>query len=463
VREQEAQRRELAHPAAVVVEDDETTRRALEEWLDSKGFSTRGAENLAAARDLIVQTMPDLILTDLQLPDGEGLELLPDAAEGEHKPEVVVITGHSSVETVVEALRRGALDYLSKPVDLQRLQAALEKVRRATDVKRLGVSIDEQLERQSGFGGFIGTSPAMRRVYEHILRVAPTETSVFIIGETGSGKEVAARTIHDLSPRRDGPFVAINCGAVPSELIESEMFGHEKGSFTGAVSRREGVFAQARGGTLFLDELAAMPGELQVKLLRVLEAREFQRVGGDELIKADVRLIVATLEEPERAVIEGRLREDLLYRLLVFPLFLPPLRQRAGDVRLLADHVLEEMNRREAEPKQLSEAALAKLERHSWPGNVRELRNVLMRAFILSDRTIGPNAINTIARRSATPVEEGIAVEIGTSIADAERALILATLEHCGGDKRRTAEVLGVSLKTLYNRLNEYANRDDAT
>jgi DNA-binding NtrC family response regulator len=340
------------------------------------------------------------------------------------------------------------------------------------------------------FGLLWGQTPAMRRVYEQIHRVAPTSVTVFITGESGTGKEVVAQTVHAFSHRQSGPFLAVNCGAISPNLMESEIFGHEKGSFTGADRQHLGFFERACGGTLFLDEITEMPPDLQVKLLRVLETGRFMRVGSTQSIQTDVRIIAATNRAPHEAVAQGKLREDLLYRLNVFPIELPPLRERLDDVPLLARHFLEDISRREGTVRRFDDSALRRLVAYPWPGNVRELRNAVYRAYVMADgesidaqwlpapdaravpmaalEPTRPPALPGPAARAAapaTPVPEGvpaITLPVGVSMAQAERLLIQATLQQCQQQKERTAAVLGISLKTLYNRLKEYAGEPSA-
>jgi len=311
------------------------------------------------------------------------------------------------------------------------------------------------------FGLMYGRSPGMRQVYALIDKVAPTDATVFVVGECGCGKELVAQSIHYMSARADRAFVPVNCGAIPKSLVESELFGFEKGAFTGASRVHKGLFEQANGGTLFLDEITEMAPEMQVRLLRVLESGAFTRVGGSAQIPVDVRIVAATNRDPVQAVSDGRLREDLMYRLAVFPIVVPPLRTRGDDILLLAAHFMAEFNADAQCDKRLSEEAAAELLRRSWPGNVRELRNCLQRAFILADERIEPEHL--------APPEgldygreggEHLQFAIGTPLAEMERQTIFATLDHCGGNKKRTAQLLGVSLKTLYNRLTEYAARD---
>ena len=306
----------------------------------------------------------------------------------------------------------------------------------------------------------IGQSPAIDRVRTLVARVAPTEASVLLVGESGSGKEIVAKSIHDQSLRSKGPFLAVNCGALPPTLIEAELFGYEKGSFTGAVRMHHGLFERADGGTLFLDEITEMPADMQTRLLRLVETRQLFRVGGTTEVSTDVRIIAATNRCPAGAVRDGALREDLLYRLAVFPIELPPLRQRGGDITMLADYFLAQLNAANGTSKRFSESALSSLHRHSWPGNVRELRNVIERAFILADEQLEFDPLDfarvPAAWRTDEEDRDGLVVPIGTTLAGVERALIEATLTHCRGNKRQAAVTLGCSQKTLYNKLNIY-------
>ncbi|PTB19455.1 sigma-54-dependent Fis family transcriptional regulator [Trinickia symbiotica] len=336
----------------------------------------------------------------------------------------------------------------------------------AADMSDAARRFDKALARDSAglesYGMLYGSSPAMLELYEQVERVAATDATVLIVGESGTGKELIARTIHDRGARRDGPFIAVNCGAIPDNLIEAELFGHERGSFTGAVQGRAGYFENANGGTLFLDEITEMMPVRQVKLLRALETGSFYRVGGNELLHSDVRVIAATNRDPMVAVKENGLREDLMYRLAVFPLRVPPLREREGDRELLAQHFLAELNAQENTNKSFSKRARETLRTYSWPGNVRELKNSVYRAFILAEKTVEIEHPR-LAARSKKAVTQGDAMSIwvGTPLAEAQRQIILGTLKYCGGDKRRAAKALGVSLKTLYNRLGAYEDEDD--
>ncbi|HEX7685175.1 MAG TPA: sigma-54 dependent transcriptional regulator [Trinickia sp.] len=443
-------------PHVLIVDDDPETREALVSIIAADGLTTATAGDLREARIQLVRQTPDVVFTDLQLPDGSGVDLFEDL-DPRSGVEIIVITGHATVESAVTALKMGATDYLVKPINMQRVKAVLDRLPRAGDLKAQIGTLRGELRRMGRFGFMLGSSPAMQSVYDQIGRVAPTAASVLLVGESGTGKEVAAQTIHELSLRRKHAFLAVNCGAISPNLIESEMFGHERGSFTGADRQHKGYFERASGGTIFLDEITEMPAELQVKFLRVLETGMFMRVGTTKEIETDVRVIAATNRDPEEAVLEGKLRLDLYHRLNVFPISLPPLRERGNDVWLLAQAFLEELNDRHGTRKQFPPAVRDMMLSYPWPGNVRELKNYVQRAFIMA----GPDANSTAAvplQISLSKPSTGTAVTIpfGTSLAMADRQLILATLEQCGGVKTRAAEILGISLKTLYNRLVEY-------
>lgn len=441
-------------PHVLVVDDDVNTRDALVEIAAAEGFSTAIAGTIQDAKSQISHQRPDVVLVDLRLPDGNGMDLFGDI-EVRSKTQIVLITGHASIETAVEALRLGAADYLTKPVNCRRLKAILSRIPRTSDLKEeIGV-LRSELRRLGRFGQMLGAAPAMQKMYNHVARVAPTEATVLLLGDSGTGKELAAQTIHDLSLRQKHPFLPVNCGAISPQLIESEIFGHEKGSFTGADRQHKGYFERASGGTLFLDEITEMPLELQVKLLRVLENGAFMRIGSNQEIETDVRVIAASNRDPERAVEEGKLRLDLYHRLNVFPIHIPPLRDRGSDIELLAAHFLAELNTLHGTDKQMSADALTCLTSHHWPGNVRELRNYIQRAYILSDNTIDASVLAPAVTLSAS-TGLSLAIPVGTSLAEVDRKLIYATLELCGGVKKRAADILGISLKTLYNRLEEY-------
>ncbi len=449
---------------ALIVDDDVDSATSLAALVATEGFSVATAYSLRDARRQMALQSPDIVLLDLLLPDGSGMDLFNDP-ELIARSEIVLITGHASLDTSIQALRLGAADYIVKPASLRQLQGILSRVTRPSMLMSEVATLKAEWEISGRFGKLWGRSAAMHRVYEQVSRVAATSVSVFVTGESGTGKEVVAQTVHDLSRRRKQAFLAVNCGAISPNLIESEIFGHEKGSFTGADRQHQGFFERAHGGTLFLDEITEMPLELQVKLLRVLETGLFMRVGSTQSQETDVRVIAATNRVPERAVAGGKLREDLFYRLNVFPIELPPLRDRSEDVALLAQHFLAEVGARERSLKTFSPEALARLSGYRWPGNVRELRNVVQRSYVMATGPVInddwlPGDAGAPADRRVEAEASSIVLPIGTSMAEAERVLILTTLRHFDHQRERTAAVLGISLKTLYNRLKEYNNGD---
>ena len=445
---------------ALVLEDDRNTLNALATLVELEGFEVRTAQTLAEARGVLEVFQPQIILSDLMLPDGRGTEIL-EVIQDDSSVELILITGEASLETAVEALRLGAYDYLTKPVDEARLKTLLAGVQRTRELKNEISELRGELRSMGRFGKMVGTSKPMQKLYRMLEKVAPTEATVFLVGESGTGKELAAQTVHGLSKRRNKPFVAVNCGAVSPTLIESQLFGHERGAFTGADSQRTGLFEQANGGTLFLDEVTEMPLELQVKLLRVLETGKLTRVGGSRLTDVDVRIVSATNRDPFQAVEEGALREDLLYRLRVFPLDLPPLRERHGDIELLAEHFLAQQASEAETEKTFHPDALKALRAFPWPGNVRELRNAIQRAFIIADEVLDLESLPHEITGGASHRVGALELHAGMSIAEAEKILIEITLEANDGDKPAAAEQLGISLKTLYNRLRAYQDRAD--
>jgi len=446
----------MAH--VLIVDDDANTRAVMAALVEAEGFTSASARDLREAHIQLTRQQPDVLLLDLYLPDGDGMDLL-DAIDNRAATEVILITGNASVETAIGALRAGATDYLVKPVNVARLRTILSRLPKASELKSQIGALRGELRRAGYFGLMLGKSPVMSLLYDQITRVAPTEATVLLVGESGTGKELAAQTLHEMSRRPKQPFMAVNCGAISPNLIESEMFGHERGSFTGADRQHRGYFERADGGTLFLDEITEMPVDLQVKLLRVLETGRFMRIGTDREVETDVRVIAATNRDPEAAVAAGTLRADLYHRLNVFPITMPPLRERDGDIVLLAQRFLDELNQRHGSAKRFGTSVEPQLLAHRWPGNVRELRNFVQRAWIMGDDvldTAGPLALGP-APVTATAATPGVVrVELGASLADAEKLLILATLAQCGGVRKHTAELLGISLKTLYNRLDEY-------
>jgi DNA-binding NtrC family response regulator len=450
------------HERVLIVEDDAAARVGLEQLIRGWGFTVEAASDGKEGLQKAAAFHPGIVLTDLVMPGMDGLALLGALREQDDHVTTVILTAQGTVETAVEAIKQGAYDYLTKPVDLQRLKILLDKIveRRAT-LREVQV-LRRQLREQGAFGPMIGNSPEMRRIYHIVEQAAPTGASVLISGESGTGKELVAQTIHQLSPRAAAPYVPINCAAIPETLLESELFGHEKGAFTGAIERRQGCFELAHRGTLFLDEIAEMTPPTQVKLLRVLQERTFKRLGGRAEQATDIRVIAATNTDPPEAVERGRLREDLYYRLNVFAIRLPPLRERKEDLPLLIQAFINEFNARNTRSvAAVDEHAMQMLERYSWPGNVRELRNVIERATIVAEgRFIEVRDLPTLADRGHHG-QSGLGLTPGTTVEEAERQLILLTLQHTHDNKTHAAELLGISLKTLHNKLNRLKLRDD--
>ena len=440
----------------LIVEDDPSTRTGLSELVQAWGFQTDEAGDGEEAMRKVTTFRPAIIVSDLVMPRMGGADLLRALKDQLSDITFILLTAQGTVESAVEAIKEGAYDYLSKPVDPQRLQILLQKSVERQETLREVRHLRRQLREQGSFGRIIGNSPGIRKVYRVIEQSAPTGASVLISGESGTGKELIAQTIHELSPRASFPFVAINCAAIPETLLESEIFGHEKGAFTGASDRRTGVFELAHRGTLFLDEIAEMMPATQVKLLRVLQERIFRRLGGRQEIAVDVRVIAATNVNPQDAVHNGKLREDLFYRLNVFAIDLPPLRERREDIPLLVQTFLSEFNRTNGKGiRAVDQDTMYILERYPWPGNIRELRNVIERATILAESEfIEPRHLPPSLLARGEETLPTLTIAPGTTVDEAERRLILLTLEHTRNNKTRAAEILGISLKTLHNKLN---------
>jgi DNA-binding NtrC family response regulator len=445
-------------PNALLVEDDKSALEALTVIVERMGFSTISASTWAEAKAELSRQDLDVVLLDVMLPGGSGLDLLLDVPK-ERRPQVVMMSGVESVRNAFAAFPMQELHFVQKPVEAETLKRTLSAVRRRISPVR-SASTPPKLE---GLGRLLGNSESMRQLRSLVARVAPTDLSVYVQGESGTGKELVASLVHELSGRRDKPFVALNCGAVPESLIDSELFGHEKGSFTGADRAKVGMFEQADGGTLFLDEIAEMPVDLQVRLLRALESKRLRRVGANREIDIDVRIIAATNRPFDQAIAEGRFREDLFHRLCVFPIVTPPLREHPEDIETFVDYFLKEIEETTGRTKPFTPETMALLRGYDWPGNVRQLRNVVLRAHVMADGAITPASLpeqfTSVVAAAPRPVRDTgnrIELPVGTSIAEAERRLIEATIQEQSGDKRAAAEILGVSLRTLYNRLKEY-------
>ena len=445
----------------LIVDDEEPARQGLTALLARWGYDVDEAGDGQEALAKAAAGLPSVVLSDLVMPKMDGLELLRALKSDVPFASVILLTGQGSIDTAVTAMREGAYDYLTKPVDVARLRLLIPKAAERGEALREVALLRRRLSQVWGMGRLVGTSAGMQEVYRLIEVAAPTTAPVLISGESGTGKELVARTLHDLSPRAKGPFVAVNCAAIPETLLESEIFGHEKGAFTGALERRPGCFELAHEGTIFLDEIAEMNPGTQAKFLRILQDGTVRRLGGRTEIKVDVRVLAATNKDPVKAIQEGSFREDLYYRLNVVSLVMPPLRDRRDDIPALVQAFMEEFNARyDKHIRALDESVLSGLVAQSWPGNVRELRNTLERANIVCENdTILPKHIPpSPSLRVADPGDgpDSVSFRVGTSLEDAEKALILKTLAANGNNKTRAADVLGISLKTLHNKLKIY-------
>ena len=447
----------------LIVDDDRATSAGMADVVEEWGYEPEVADTVKAGWASISKLLPDVAIVDLKLPDGSGLDLLHRIKETYPDVSVIILTGHATVDSAVKALKVGAEDYVTKPVDLPRLQVILKTVEDKQEMKQEIIELRRQLQKMGALGHLVGKSPRMQRLFEELEMVSNTDANVFIVGESGSGKEVVASTLHYLSRRKNKPFIAFNCGAISPTLIESEIFGHEKGAFTNAIKRREGYFESAKGGTVFLDEITEMPIELQVKLLRVLEEGKFRRVGGNEEINIDARIVAASNRDPQKAIAEGKMREDLYYRLNVFPIEVPPLRDRLEDIPLFSHFFLQKLN--ETEEKNVDKIDpdfIEALQAYEWPGNVRELRNVVNRAFIMArtDTLTVECLPEKLAGSRRTRTKNAVSIPLGQPMEEVERLVIEETLNMTGGDRRKTAEILGISYKTLYNKTKKYKNAD---
>jgi DNA-binding NtrC family response regulator len=447
----------------LIVDDEEPARQGLTALLARWGYDVDEAGDGQEALAKAAAGLPAVVVSDLVMPKMDGLELLRALKTDVPFASVILLTGQGSIDTAVTAMKEGAYDYLTKPVDVARLRLLIPKAAERGEALREVALLRRKLSQVWGMGRLVGTSAGMQEVYRLIEVAAPTTAPVLISGESGTGKELVARTLHDLSPRSKGPFVAVNCAAIPETLLESEIFGHEKGAFTGALERRPGCFELAHEGTIFLDEIAEMNPGTQAKFLRILQDGAVRRLGGRTEIRVDVRVLAATNKDPVKAIQEGTFREDLYYRLNVVSLVLPPLRERRDDIPALVQAFIEEFNTRyDKHIRSLDEVVLNGLVAQPWPGNVRELRNTLERAIIVCEGdTILPKHIPpSPTLRVADPGDgpDSVSFRVGTSLEDAEKALILKTLAANGNNKTRAADVLGISLKTLHNKLKAYGS-----
>jgi len=456
-------------PLKVLIAEDEPNALAgLAELISGWGYRTETARDGVEAWEKAQAWDPAIVVTDLKMPRMDGMGLLAKLAEGgvglSNNMAVVVLTAMGSIQSAVEAMKMGAYDFLPKPVDATRLKTILANAARQRETAMELEVVRRRLRETGVLGQLVGSSKAMREIFGLIEQIAPSNVPVLITGESGTGKELVARTLHDLSPRKARPFVAVNCAAIPETLIESEIFGHEKGAFTGAIERRAGCFELASGGTLLLDEVGEMPHGTQAKLLRVLEERKLRRLGARTEQEVDVRVLAATNRDPRHAVAQGHLRADLFYRLNVFNIHMPPMREHLDDLPAMVESMVMEMNQKHGRRVSgVTNSMLDRLKAHSWPGNGRELRNTIERAVILcpDDSPLAaehlPQGFGKEQVEGASADGNTITVQVGATVDEAERMLILRTLEATGQNKTRAAEMLGVSLKTLHNKLKEYS------
>lgn len=450
----------------LIVEDEPHALTGLAELVAGWGYRTETARDGVEALDKVLVWQPGIIVTDLKMPRMDGLDLLERLSDLKQNQAVIVLTAQGSIQAAVDAMKLGAYDFIQKPVDAVRLRQILSNACRQRETEQ-ELEVTRRKLRETGvLGSLVGASKKMQEVFAMIERIAPSNVSVLITGESGTGKELVARTLHSLSPRKNRPFVAVNCAAIPETLIESEIFGHEKGAFTGAMERRAGCFELAEEGTLLLDEIGEMPIGTQAKLLRVLEERTLRRLGSKIESPVDVRVLAATNKNPGEAVSDGHLRADLFYRLNVFNIHMPPLREHKDDIPAIVESMIEDMNRKhDRHINGVDAGMLRQLMAYDWPGNVRELRNTIERAVVLGGEGLLearhlPPGFGAVSEKVLEVADDGNAVriEVGSTIDEAERQLILKTLESHGNNKTRAAETLGISLKTLHNKLKEYGN-----
>ena len=441
----------------LVVDDEVNARTALAELLRDEGYAVETAADGFKALPKLDDFSPDLLVTDLRMPGMDGIQLMKKTHERDPECAVIVVTAFGAVDTAVAAMRAGAADYVTKPVNVEELVLVIDRALERRRIRAEARQLRERLGEHQRIENIVGSSPVMRTLLTDVLRVAPSRATVLITGESGTGKELIAAAIHQHSTRAQGPFVKLHCAALAETLLESELFGHERGSFTGAISRRDGRFQQADGGTLFLDEIAEISPSVQIKLLRFLQEHEFQRVGGNQTIKVDVRVVAATNRDLLKRVHEGEFREDLYYRLNVVSLEVPPLRARPADVPLLAIHFLNRFakeNRKDV--ARFTDEALERLTRHTWPGNVRELENAIERAVVVCEGDAIRSEDLPATVGGGPPPEDAMPKVPGATLSDLERYAILKTLEATGGSTSRAAEILGISVRKIQYKLHEY-------
>ncbi|MCK5878282.1 MAG: sigma-54-dependent Fis family transcriptional regulator [Holophagae bacterium] len=463
----------------VIVEDEDSARLGMERALKKKGHAVLSFAESPKALEYIKANSGeiDLVITDLRMPEMDGIQLIQEITKHAGDVSIILVTAFGSIESAVEAMKLGAEDYLSKPLDMFELRKRVEKIVGNKRLKREVNLLKQRLDKKFSFSSIIGNSPGMEKLFEKILMVAPTSSTVLITGESGTGKELISNAIHQNSPRKNAMFLPINCAAIPGEILESELFGHEKGSFTGAIGRKIGKFELTSNGTLLLDEIGEMSMDLQAKLLRIIEQKEFMRVGGNDIVKVKTRIVASTNRNLDDLVREGRFREDLLFRLKVVHLRIPPLRERREDIPLLIKHFLKQFSEEHGkEGLEISSDVIRMISRYDWPGNVRELKNVMESLVIFAQNStislselpeeiagnIGSHSLGGDKTGEPAPLnaEDSLLLKIGTTMADVERELILKTLKQCDGNRTVAARILEIGLRTLQRKLKEYGEAE---
>ncbi len=449
----------------LVVDDKKGSREALQKMIAKEGYRVSLAHDAETGLELFRQEPVSLVITDLRMPGMDGITLLKEVKRLNGTTEVILISGYGTVESAVEAMREGAYDFITKPLERALVLKAITKALEKQELLRENADLRAKLRNLGDPSGLIGNGQSMIEVKELIRQVAPTSANVLILGESGTGKELVANAIHNLSDRAGKPFIKVNCAALPENLLESELFGYERGAFTGAVARKEGRFRLADEGMLFLDEIGDMPMSLQAKILRVLQEGEFERLGGNETLKVDVRIIAATNQDLQEAIADRRFREDLYYRLNVISIYLPPLRERRSDIPILVEHFIERFSEKNKQRVYaFSREAVELMSNYDWPGNIRELENTVERAVVLgrddllSVDDLPPSIARGAEKQDESPVEAGapvISIPVGTPLSEIEHRVILETLRHTGGDKSAAARQLGIATRTIYRKLDQ--------
>ncbi len=454
----------MRKPRILLIDDDKNTVNGLKKILIQDGYDTSCAVTGYEALNIIERKHVDIVITDMKLPDIGGFTIIEEVKKKDNDTAIIMITAYSSIQTAIDAVKKGAEDYLTKPINIDELELTLSRIWEKQSLILQNKELRQRLDERYNFSGLIGNTPEMQLIFKTIAEIAPTAATVLIYGETGTGKELIANAIHCNSDRRDNPFIALHCASLSEGVLESELFGHEKGAFTGAISQRRGRFELADGGTLFLDEIGEMSQHVQIRLLRVLETGSFERVGGEKTLESDVRIIAATNKDLEKEIKEGRFREDLYYRLNVINLRLPPLRERNDDIALLADcFLIKYSQKNKKDIKGFSPQTIRVLNNYGWPGNVRELENVIERAVVMTKTELIepenlPSNISLFMRRTK---KKTLSIPFGTTLKEAEKKIILETLQATDGNKSKAARTLDISTRKIEYKLKEWNSRNN--